>query len=168
MDGSGICNSLAMPCTPAHVAGVRGSPVLRTFLLALALIGAGAGLMRLTAARADVRPAPPVADRTVSQPGTSPFRLLLSNPAAEVLLDTGSGEPLRVSTPASPLSGQLSLDPRNPHVAIIVRWVEPPAAGEHRFAKLTLERSGQATFTHVFDAAGDIDDFHELPLPAAP
>lgn len=32
------------------------------------------------------------------------------------------------------------------------------------FAKLTVEAPGKETFTHVFDAPGDIDDFVELPF----
>ena len=52
-------------------------------------------------------------------------------------------------------------------IALVIRWRNPPTAGEHRFAKLTLEIPRQPTFTHVFDADGDIDDFLELPLPAS-
>lgn len=59
------------------------------------------------------------------------------------------------------------MDPRNPHISLVVRWKTAATPGEHRFAKLTLEAPGQETFTHVFDADGDIDDFLELPLPVA-
>jgi len=94
-----------------------------------------------------------------------PFRLVLSAPAAEVKFDTGRAVPA-ISPDESPILGKLELDPQNPHLSLVVRWKNPAAAGEHRFAKLTLEAPGQDTFTHVFDADGDIDDFLELPLPA--
>jgi hypothetical protein len=74
---------------------------------------------------------------------------------------------IRPSLEGSLLVGSLELDPQNPQIGLVVRWKNPTAPGEHRFAKLTLEAPGQATFTHVFDANGDIDDFLELPLPAA-
>jgi hypothetical protein len=62
------------------------------------------------------------------------------------------------------ISGILEIDPANPNLSLTVQWKNPPAAGEHRFAKLTLEAPGRDTFTHVFDADGDIDDILELPL----
>ena len=95
-----------------------------------------------------------------------PFRLLLSDPAAVVEIDTG--KLIRPPADSATLSGTLELDPKNPRVGLLVRWKNAAAPGEHRFAKLTLEAPGQATFTHVFDASGDIDDFLELPFPAAP
>jgi hypothetical protein len=39
-----------------------------------------------------------------------------------------------------------------------------PNDGQRIFAKLVIEAEGQETFTHVFDADGDIDDFVELPF----
>ena len=109
-------------------------------------------------------PAQPVVAKTVA--ASVPFRVVLSAPAAEVKIDTG-GPVVPVSPDSSPMIGKLELDPSNPHVSLIVRWKNPPAAGEHRFAKLTLEPPGQATITHIFDADGDIDELLELPLPAA-
>ena len=147
---------------------MRGSPLLRFFLLSLALVATGVGLTRVTAARksggqtapVEVTGKPPATGKTV------PFRLLLSAPAAMVVIDTG--KIIRPPADQSPVSGVLELDSRNPHVALVVHWKNAAAPGEHRFAKLTLEAPGQATFTHVFDATGDIDDFLELPFPAEP
>jgi hypothetical protein len=68
----------------------------------------------------------------------------------------------------SPVTGVLELDARNPRVGLVIRWKHPATHGERRFARLTLEPPGQAAFTHVFDADGDIDDFLELPLPSTP
>jgi hypothetical protein len=42
---------------------------------------------------------------------------------------------------------------------------DPKRGGVARtFAKLVVEAEGKETFTHVFDADGDIDDFVELPF----
>ncbi len=151
---------------PRQVRGVRGSPLIRFIILAIALAATAAGLLRVTAARTTVaQPTPPHTDSRQLRANSVPFRLLLSAPASMVEID--SGKPIQPPLDGPSLSGTLELDPANPHVGLIVRWKTPASAGEHRFAKLTLEPPGQDTFTHVFDAAGDIDDFLELPFPAA-
>lgn len=145
---------------------MRGSPLIRFIILAIALAVTGAGLMRVTATRKSVVPPPAAVTGTPALHGKQvPFRLLLSDPAATVEIDTG--KLIRPAADSATLSGTLELDPKNPHVGLVVRWKNPAAPGEHRFAKLTLEAPGQETFTHVFDADGDIDDFLELPFPAA-
>jgi hypothetical protein len=50
----------------------------------------------------------------------------------------------------------------NPVLHLKVDWEEESPTP--RFAKLVIEAPGEKTFTHVFDAAGDIDDFVELPF----
>jgi hypothetical protein len=146
---------------------MRGSPVLRFIFLTFALIAAGFGILRVTSAgsRADT-----TTQRLAATPAAAasavPYQLLLSAPAAAVKIDTGVANP-PIAPEGSRISGKLQLDAANPHLSLIVRWKNPPVAGEHRFAKLTLEAPGQPTFTHVFDAHGDIDEFLELPLPAA-
>ena len=144
---------------------MRGSPLFRFILLVFALTATGVGLLRVTAARAPRDPTvrPSSVERTAL--AAVPFHLVLSAPAATVEIDTG--HLARPPTDPSPISGMLELDPNNPRVGLVVRWKNPAAAGEHRFAKLTLEAPGQETFSKVFDAAGDIDDFLELPFPAA-
>ncbi len=136
---------------------MRGSPILRSILLTLALLATAVGLQRVTSARSEIIVAAPP-EKTASPSTAIPFHLTLSAPTSSVEI---SGKTL---TP--PLSGTLEIDPANPHVALVVRWKNPAAPGEHRFAKLTLDPPGQATITHVFDAAGDIDDLLELPFPA--
>jgi len=125
--------------------------------------------MRVTSVRSDATPAAS-SGGGIAKPAVAatsiPFRLLLSAPAAEIGIDTG--KLLRPSPSDSAISGSLELDPANPHLGLVVRWKNPPLPGEHRFAKLTLETPGQETFTHVFDATGDIDDFLELPISAIP
>lgn len=143
---------------------MRGSPVLRFILLALALAATAAGLHRVTSARTEEKPL--VGREKPSTAGMSvPFHLMLSAPAAAVEMDTGTV--IRPSVEEMPVSGTLMLDAANPHIALVVRWKNPAVKGEHRFARLTLEAPGLDTFTHVFDADGDIDDFLELPFPAA-
>lgn len=124
-------------------------------------------MARITAARDHSSPGPArageIATPTAAQ---TPFRLLLSAEASELEIDTGSI--IRPSLNGSEIAGTLDLDPQNPRVALVVRWKQPAAEGEHRFAKLTLELPGRPTFTHVFDARGDLDELLELPLPAVP
>lgn len=142
---------------------MRGSPVLRFLLLAIALMATAVGLQRVTSARVESKP-----EVALEKPAAAsmpvPFHLVLSAPAAAVELD--AGKRILPAVEALPISGTLEMDAANPQVALVVRWKNPAVAGEHRFAKLTLEPPGQATITHVFDADGDIDDFLELPLPA--
>lgn len=142
---------------------MRGSPVLRFILLAIALMATAVGLQRVTSARVEAKP-----EVAVEKPAAAsmpvPFHLVLSSPAAAVELEAGNV--IRPAVEALPISGTLEMDAANPQVALVVRWKTPAVAGEHRFAKLTLEPPGQTTITHVFDADGDIDDFLELPLPA--
>lgn len=163
---SNRCKFLASRKKRGQIRGVRGSPLIRFILLALALAATGAGLARVTATRKSVSPPPAAATGRPVLPGNKvPFRLLLSDPAAAVEIDTG--KLIRPPTDSATVSGTLELDPKNPRIGLIVRWKNATVPGEHRFAKLTLEAPGQATFTHVFDASGDIDDFLELPFPAA-
>lgn len=162
---SNICKFLAKLETCEQVSGVRGSPLLRTIFLAIALLATGAGLSRITGAREGPVAAGKVVEEVPAEDGRGveiPFRLLLSAPAEEVELDTG--ERVRPVLEDAPLSGRLRLDPDNPRVGLTVRWKTPALAGEHRFAKLSLEIPRQATFVHVFDADGDIDELLELPL----
>ena len=63
------------------------------------------------------------------------------------------------------LSGTAYIDPENPVVFLKVSSLAKAADdGQRIFAKLVVEAEGEATFTHVFDADGDIDDFVELPF----
>ena len=144
---------------------MRGSPVLRFIFLAVALVITAAGLQRVTSARVATN-LPTLQEKPRTTTLTVPFRLILSAQAATAEINTG--KPLRLSLDEMPISGTLEMDPANPHVALTIHWKNPPAAGEHRFAKLTLEPPRQPTLNHVFDADGDIDDFLELPFPVSP
>ncbi len=146
---------------------MRGSPLIRFSILAMALVVTGLGLMRVTSARS-TRPStdlPAVLIESTPEKKV-PFSLILSAPAEEIEINTG--EPIHPPASESSISGTVLLDPGNPRISLKVRWKHAPANGEHRFAKLTLEAEAQETFTHVFDATGDIDDLIELPFPTTP
>lgn len=146
---------------------MRGSPLLQFTILTLLLAASGLGLVCVTSPASKDSSAPQLA--TVVTPTSTvsltPYHLQLSAPASSVEIDTG--HLVRPSNEVLPLSGSLEIDVKNPRVAVIVRWKNPAAPGEHRFAKLTLEAPGQETLTHLFDADGDIDDLWELPFPTA-
>ena len=121
-------------------------------------------------ARVTATPARPVVTTVVSIPvnpalNLVPFHLTLSAQAAELEIDTGKIIQLPVTD--STVSGTLEIDPENPRIGLRIRWKSPVAQSEHRFAKLVLEPPNRSTLTHIFDAAGDIDDFLELPLSFA-
>ncbi len=147
---------------------MRGSPLLRFILLALALAATAAGLAKVTSPRGESTTPDrkgTLVEKTPAAKNAVPFRLLLSAPAAEIVIDAASKQ--NPAPADGTVSGSVELDAKNPTLGLVVRWKNPPATGEHRFAKLTLEAPGQPTFTHVFDADGDIDAFIELPFPAA-
>ncbi len=132
--------------------------------MALALAVTAIGFAKVTSSRvsADFTTAPAAVEKIASHPVIS-FRLVLSAAATEVMIQTASQ--VRPTLSESRIFGTLEIDAANPVLALVIRWKNPTAHGEHRFAKLTLEAPGQATFSHVFDAEGDIDDFLELPFP---
>jgi hypothetical protein len=128
-------------------------------MILLCLAVSGFGLLRLTAT-------PPTAGRSLAKEQAEasvtaadlPYRLVLSAEASVIQIASGDEPPLTEAT------GRLRPQPSDSKVVrLVVRWKNPPAAGEQRFAKLILEPAGRPTLTHVFDAAGDIDDILELP-----
>ena len=141
---------------------MRGSPLLRTFLLLLVLIGTGLWIVRVTRAQ-DLTPptsAPTEEIRSDTTTRTIPYRLTLSAPAAFVEIGTLDG-----AATNSSLRGKLEVSSDAPVLTLLVRWRDAAETNVHRFARLTLEIPGRDTIEHVFDAAGDIDDVWELPPP---
>jgi hypothetical protein len=59
-------------------------------------------------------------------------------------------------------STEITIEKKEPVIYLNVVWSQ--VSGNRRFAKLVVEAEGRETFTHVFDADGDIDDFVELPF----
>lgn len=130
----------------------------------MALAATAVGLARVTSSRVGPVPTATTAPVVKSEKAKNavPFRLILSAPAKEVILASTSD--IRTAVDDGSISGHLEIDAASPSLSLTVHWKTPPSAGEHRFAKLTLEAAGRETFTHVFDADGDIDDFLELPV----
>lgn len=156
---------LASQSSSQQIAGVRGSPLIRSLFLALALVVTAWVLVRVTTTPARAVASSPVPVLVNLAVNSLPFHLTLSAQAKELEMDTGKIVTLPVTD--SSISGTLEIDPENPRIGLQIRWKSPAAPGEHRFAKLVLEPPHRATLTHIFDAAGDIDDFLELPLSFA-
>ena len=145
---------------------MRGSPIIRFLLLTCALSITAFGLVRVTAKNVKKPEPAQTTEKLVRSSSLVPFRLILSSRASLVEIDTG--KLLRPVLTEGPVTGELEIDPHHPRLGIIVKWSQPSTVGEHRFAKITLEAPGMATFSHTFDAAGDLDEFIELPFPTAP
>ncbi len=88
--------------------------------------------------------------------------LTLSGTADKVAVEGASGAVTLSETATGTFSGEVEIAGDSPVVSVMVVWLEEGAA--HRFAKLVVEAPGEETFTRVFDAPGNIDDFVELPF----
>ena len=143
-----------------HISCVRGSPLIRTVLVLLALVASGIGFARLTDWGAKVPDTVAVAEspKTERTEVIAMYFLTLSSNALSVSLSGRALEP-EIS---GEFSGSLDIDKEAPVVFLKVEWKED--TGSRRFAKLVIEAPGEETFSHVFDAPGDIDDFVELPF----
>lgn len=143
-----------------HISCVRGSPLIRTVFFFLALVVSGIGFARLTERGAKVTEriggaGLPEAEKSVV---SAKYFLTLSSEPSSVLLGETSIEPQA----SAEFSGSLELEKDSPVVFLKVEWKE--GTGSRRFAKLVIEAPGEETFSHVFDAPGDIDNFVELPF----
>jgi hypothetical protein len=139
---------------------VRGSPILRTFLTALGLGLAALPLWRMSQSSVKPLTGPEI---TVTDPiqMNVPFSLQLSSAALSVRLRDENGLVLwQVKDPQdTEFTAQLTRLPRQ--IALDISWSGPPAP--RYFAKLRLDAPERDALTHVFDAAGSIDDLWELP-----
>lgn len=146
---------------------VRGSPLLRTVLVLLALVASGIGFARLTDRRAEVakildNPRSEAFSKTMKPAIEAKVFLTLSGPATSVKIDGYRGAVDLGDAGDGIYSGTVSLDPDSKILLVNVKWAEE--AKGRCFAKLVVEAKYKETFTHVFDAPGDIDDFVELPF----
>ena len=126
------------------------------------ILASGLGFIRLTVWPEEPTP---ISDPTPVVPENRLFAryyLDLSTSAQSVAISAGGNE--INPTPVSPgkYSGELEIGSDGAILDLSIEW-EEGAAGR-RFAKLVLEADGKPTFTHVFDADGDIEDFVELPF----
>jgi hypothetical protein len=147
-----------------HISCVRGSPLIRTALVLLAILVSGLVFSHLTAEQKRK----PVVGGETSEPKTKKqirarYILTLSERAAFVEVKS-VGEPsswnLSSESGIEPLTGDIIIDTDKPVVFLKVNWYE---LGDRRgFAKLVIEATGQETVTQVFDATGNLDEFLEL------
>lgn len=145
-----------------HISCVRGSPLLRTFLILILLLGSGTVFLRLTAKGESAETPPPVAEKKT---GLIPakFYLTISTSSSAVVLTNGE-KPFDLATEDHMhFFGSGAIDPSNP---ILFLKISSPSQKSRAalFAKLVVEAEGTETFTHVFDSPGEIDDFVELPF----
>jgi hypothetical protein len=144
---------------------VRGSPLIRTFLILAALVVSGFFFLKLTAA-----PEIKVLEEGVKRQTNQPIEVIvarvhvtLSGVAKTVDLFANAGYyRFGQSEVGSYTADDLKIAKDNPVLQFKVDWAEDSPI--RRFAKVVVEADGQETFTHVFDADGDIDDFVELPF----
>ena len=142
--------------------------MLRTFLILAALVVSGIGFARLTHKGAEV-PAESVEEVTAKNE-MIPAKVFLtfSEAAGSVQLNSGdrstmAGLPGNLETMTwREFSTEITIEKKEPVIYLNVVWSQ--VSGNRRFAKLVVEAEGRETFTHVFDADGDIDDFVELPF----
>ena len=140
---------------------MRGSPFLRTLLLAGGLLLAGLVLWRLTREPSGtVHSLVPEHEPIATAPPCG-FELKLSARAESVELKNRDGRVLfQTGRTSGPLLGKFMPDVIDPAIFVTIRWTD---AGEgNRFAKLTLEPPGKPTQVRYFEAAGDLEDVWEL------
>ena len=144
---------------------VRGSPIIRSVLVACGLGIAALLLWKLTAVRNPLTStgSPDVKITTSPESKNIPFSLVLSAPTSEISLRDPQGGLLyegKFSTASAEIYGSLDALPEIIHLT--VQW-HGSADAAHYFAKLQLDVPGKDTLTHVFDATTHIDDIWELP-----
>ncbi len=147
-----------------HISCVRGSPLIRTALVLLAILVSGLVFSHLTS---EEKTKPMAGGETTEVKSKKIIRaryiLTLSERAAFVEITSGgevSSTNLSSESGIEPLTGDIKIDLDKPVVFLKVNWYE---LGDRRgFAKLVIEAAGQETVTRVFDAEGNIDEFLEL------
>ena len=122
---------------------MRGSPLIRTFVLCLGLVLAAVAVHHLTR-RESATITPPVTHTT-----------------SEVMVES-AGKRISLDAQSLVIGGELTVTGDHPAIFLTVRWADPTELP--RFAKLQIEPPSQPTRSHTFDAIGDIDDVWEPHL----
>lgn len=146
---------------------MRGSPLIRTFLILAALIVSGIGFARLTQKGAALSGGQGTEITAQSDSNRIPAKVYLSLSCPVGFLEVKIGEEKVELTRDEQWDfvGTAVIDFSNPIVTLKTLPGNPKRRGVARmFAKMVVEAEGEETFTHVFDADGDIDDFVELPF----
>lgn len=142
--------------------------MIRTLLILAALVVSGIGFARLTHKETAANGPQGVEEPARSEEISAKIFLTFSEAAGSVQLNSGNrsimaGLPGNEAKMTSrEFSAELTIEKNEPVIFLNVVWSQD--SGNRRFAKLVVEAEGQETFTHVFDADGDIDDFVELPF----
>lgn len=142
-----------------HISCVRGSPLIRTALVLLAILASGFVFSQLTS-KQNVSVAAQSHGASAEALISARFYLTLSEPAELVSIQSGDKVLTQNAVKDGLITGEISIDSKSPVVYLKVDWVD--LGGRHGFAKLVIEASGRNTVTQVFDAEGNIDDFLEL------
>lgn len=161
--GRSSLSELAKPIPLLHIGCVRGSPLFRTFCILLVVAASGFLFVRLTAT-------PKVEERDFPDGGavsaesdavTAKVRVTFSHPVGFIDLKIGE-EPVTLSNEgAEVFTAETFVEPGT---VMFLKAACAPVLEGRLFAKLVVEAEGEKTFTHVFDADGEIDDFVELPF----
>jgi len=143
---------------------MRGSPLIRTLIVLIALVVAGFGLNTLGSRRETHRGLqPPPQTELEPDPKSinTPFVLTLSAPAKRIILES-LGQIHTFDVNSQTISGTVPLELGHPTLFIDIEWADSKPAP--RFAKLVLEPAGFPTMTKVFDSTGNLSDVWELHL----
>ncbi len=142
--------------------------MLRTFLILAALVVSGIGFARLTQKGTTFTSEPGEEISVTSEKISAKVFLTFSEAASSVQLNSGelsimAGLPGNVEKLTwREFSTEITIEKKHPVIFLNVVWSQD--SGNRRFVKLVVEAEGQETFTRVFDADGDINDFVELPF----
>ena len=132
------------------------------------LVASGIGFAKLTAPKA--RPVvvrdPATQSDSAEKMVSARIRITLSHPSGFIELKSGGKavELVLVEPGGSDFTGNAEISLEEPILFLQVACVPLKTDGSKYFAKLVVEGEGKKTFTHVFEAPGDIDDFVELPF----
>ena len=150
-----------------HISCVRGSPLFRTFVILVVIVAAGFFFVRLTAApKAEASNATESSDRAEGGKKFISAKVYVTFSSPVEFTDLKSGD-MQVALDskgagAYEFTAAAMVDPKNPVMFLKAACAVP--SGGRLFAKLVVEADGRETFTHFFEADGDIDDFIELPF----
>ena len=147
-----------------HIICVRGSPIFRTLLILVVVAAAGFLFVQLTENPKNLVPRNATVDSAdeVNEVLVAKVFLTLSGKARSVEFSTNGSKVQLGQSNSETRVTDLKIAKDNPLLEIQVDWLEEVES--RRFAKVVVEAPGHATFTHVFDASGNIDDFVELPF----
>jgi hypothetical protein len=143
---------------------MRGSPLIRTLIVLIALLAAGFGLVTIgSSGSKDSQPkSAPIDEPSVGTPSIdTPFILTLSAPAKKVFIES-LGQTYFFEATSQTLSGSIPIELGHPTLFIDIEWTDQNPSP--RFAKLALEPVGFPTLTKIFDTTGDLSDVWEIHL----